>query len=226
MQRPHKRGGPIVLALAAIGATLGVALPFAGGAAAARGECVVPDVLGVSLAGARQALGASGCAVTIRQLPAHGRFVTPPSPDGRQLVARQSPPAGGHAQAVTVWVKPLCSQSALPGPAHRGAEERSGPAELIAGLYLEGGPLRQSPRCRTARSQAGTVTVSTPAGKRLVRRNVRDGRFAIFPLAPGSYVIEGVLAGQAGARGTAFPRTAFTIAARRTTLLNLVVDVP
>src|SRR5947209_5600716 len=119
MQRAQKRG--VLPAFAAAIAAIAVsALPAAGGADAARGDCVAPHLLGVSLSEARHTLAASGCAVKIRQLPAHGRYVTPSSPDGRQLVGRQSPSAGSHSQAVTVWVKPLCAQSALPAPMTQG----------------------------------------------------------------------------------------------------------
>lgn len=223
MQSPYKKGGR--LALAAI--VTGAALPAAGGAeASSHAECVAPDVVGVSLAEARRTLRGSGCGVTIRQLPAHGRYVTPPSPDARQLVGRQRPSAGAHSQAVTVWVKPLCAQSALPGPDRVGPEQHKGPTELVAGLYLAGGPLRMTPHCRKALPEAGTVTVSTPSGTVIARRSVRDGRFAIFPLAPGSYVLDGALAGGSGSARAAFPQTAFTIAARRTTSVNLVASVP
>jgi hypothetical protein len=200
-------------------------LAAAGGATAAHGGCVAPKVVGVSLAQARQALAASGCGVAVHQLPAHGRFVTPASPDGRQLVARQSPPAGAHARAVGVWVEPLCSQPTFPGPARPGAEQRTGPQSLVAGLYLSGGPLQRTPRCRAAHSEAGTLTVSTPSGAVIARRSVRGGRFAIFPLAPGTYVLEGRAAGGAGKGRPAFPQATFTISAHHTTLVNLVASV-
>lgn len=220
MQPPHKTAFPVALLTLATAA----ALPAGGGAeAAAEGTCVAPDVVGVNLAMARRALGESGCAVTVRQLPAHGSYVTPASPDGRQLVARQRPSAGDRSPAVTVWVKPLCAQPANPGPKRRGPVSEKGPTELIAGLYLQGGALQTSPSCRGSSSEAGTVTVSTPGGKVIARRQVRAGRFGIFPLAPGSYVIGGTLAGGHGAR---LPTAPVTLAARRTTRLNLVAYVP
>ena len=209
------------LAVAAL-ATAAV-LPATGGAEAA-GGCVAPAVVGVNLSQARQALRSSDCGVEVRQLPAHGSFITPASPDGRQLVARQSPRAGGQARAVTVWVKPLCAQPANPGPERRGASESRGPVELIAGLYLQGGPQRTSPHCRRARSVAGTVTISTQAGQPVASRRIRDGHFGIFPLRPGSYVLGGSLAGP-GSAPVELPTTAFTIAAHRTTRLNVVASV-
>jgi hypothetical protein len=221
MQRAHKN--TVSLALAAL--ATGAALPVAGGAQAARQGCVAPEVVGVNLAMARQALRSSGCAVTVRQLPAHGSFVTPGSPDGRQIVARQTPNAGGHSQAVTVWVKPLCAQPAQPGPERRGAAQSPGPTELVAGLYLQGGPVQTSPHCRRAFPEAGIVTVSTRGGKAVASRRVRTGHFAIFPLRPGSYVLDGTLSGGPGSAPRDVPATSFTIVAQRTTHLNVVAAV-
>jgi hypothetical protein len=220
MQRPHKTAVPVaLLTLATVAAT-----PASGGAAGSAGACIAPDVVGVNLAMARRALGDSGCGVAVRQLPAHGSYVTPASADGRQLVARQSPSAGAHSQAVTVWLKPLCAQPANPGPQQRGPLVEKGPTELVAGLYLQGGPRQTSPSCRRGASQAGTVTVSTPAGKVIARRAVRAGHFGIFPLAPGQYVVAGTLAAHGGSPSR-LPRAPVTLAARRTTRLNLVADV-
>ena len=221
MHRPQKSAALVALLTVATA----VALPAGGGALAARAGCTAPDVVGVNLAMARRALGDSGCAVRIRQLPGHGSYVTPSSADGRQLVARQSPGAGARSQAVTVWVKPLCAQPANPGPAERGPHARKGPTELIAGLYLQGGPLLRNPSCRRASPEAGTVTVSTPAGKVIARREVRAGHFGIFPLPPGPYVVGGTFAGQGG-HPAQLPSEPVTLAARRTTSLNLVATIP
>ncbi len=220
MQPPRKKVVP--LALAAL-ATSGV-LPSAGGAKQAGEGCVAPDVVGVNLAMARRALNASGCGVAVRQLPGHGPYVTPSGPDGRQLVDRQSPAGGGRTRAVTLFLEPLCAQPAQPGPKHDGAEQRRGPTELVAGVYLQGGPLRTSARCRNALPEGGTLTVSSSAGNVLASRRVREGHFAVFPLAPGSYVLAGSVS-RAGAR-LSVPATAFTIAARRTTRVNAVVVLP
>jgi hypothetical protein len=203
-----------------------VTVPAQNGADAAAGGCIAPRVVGVNLAMARRALRASGCRVIVRQLPAHGTFVTPASPDGRQLVARQSPKAGHSSRAVTVWVRPLCAQAAEPGPARRGPVVRRGPTELIAGLYLAGGPARTGPHCRRGVSHGGTVIVSTPAGEVVKRRQVREGRFAIFPLRPGSYVVEGTLSGGSGGASTQTPATTVSIRPHHTTRLNLVAAIP
>ncbi len=222
MQSPRKKAVPLAVAALATSA----ALPAVGGAKPAGEGCVAPDVVGVNLAMARHALGSSGCGVTVRQLPGHGSFVTPASPDGRQIVGRQSPQGGGRTRAVTVFLEPLCAQPALPGPRHAGAEQRRGPAELVAGLYLQGGPLRTSPRCRNALPEGGTVTVSTRAGATVASRRVRDGHFAIFPLAPGSYVLAATFARASGGARVGVPPTDFTIAPHRTTRVNVVARVP
>jgi hypothetical protein len=214
----------VLMALAAL--TAGAALSAAGGAAAAGDGCVAPDVVGVSLGMARHALSSSGCGVTVRELPAHGSFVTPARPDARQLVARQSPRGGARAAAVTVFVEPLCAQPALPGPKHVGAEQSRGATELIAALYLQGGPVKTSPHCRNALPQGGTVTVSTAAGALIASRRVRGGHFAVFPLAPGGYVLAGTLSSSPRGGLVAVPPTAFTIAAHRTTHVNAVARVP
>jgi hypothetical protein len=222
MHSPRNKAISLAVAALAIAATL----PAAGGASAAGDGCVAPDVVGVSLAMARHALGSSGCSVTVRQLPAHGSFVTPSSPDGRQLVARQSPRSGGRTRAVTVFVEPLCAQPARPGPKHAGAEQSAGPTELIAALYLQGGPVKTSPHCRNAVPEGGTVTISTAAGQVVATRRVRGGHFAVFPLAPGSYVLAGTLSSRPGGGQVGAAPTAFTIAAHRTTHVNAVARVP
>jgi hypothetical protein len=158
-------------------------------------------------------------------MPAHGKFITPSAPDGRQLVARQRPSSGDHSKAVSVWVKPLCAQPALPGPAQRGPVVSRGPARLIAGLYLQGGPTKTNPRCRRGVSEAGTLVVLTAAGKVVARRQVRAGHFGVFALSPGSYVLEGTISGGSASSARQVPQTAVTIAARRTTRLNVVASV-
>jgi hypothetical protein len=210
------------LAMAAV--ATGAVLPAAVSAESGR-DCIVPDVVGVSLSKARQALSSSGCQIAVKQLPSHGKFVTPPAPDGRQLVGRQRPSSGDHSEAVTVWVKPLCSQPAFPGPDKRGPSASRGPAELIAGLYLQGGPVKTRPHCRRGVPEAGTLVVSTPAGEVIARRQVRAGKFGVFPLAPGSYLLGGTISGGSSTAARQVSQTAVTIAAHRTTHLNVVAGV-
>jgi len=205
-------------------AALAVAGPVAPAAAGAAGGCVTPQVVGVSLAAARRALGASGCPVVVRQLPGNGRYRAPSRPDERQIVARQAPPPGSRAAKVTVWLSPLCVQPAQPGPPEGGGSLVAGPTELVAGLYLSGGPLVSGTSCRTGRPVAGTLTVlSAQTGRQIAARTVNAGRFAIFPLRPGRYLLSGTLAGHGSPVGEPRP---FTVVAGRTRRLNLVQDIP
>jgi hypothetical protein len=207
---------PPVLGLLAAGALAGATAAEAGPS-----SCIVPNAVGVNLAMARQALTASGCAVELRQLPPHGQFVTPAGPDSRQLVAAQSPSPGSRAARVTLSLQPLCAQPASPGPDVRGPVSSSGSTELVAGLFVQGGPIRTAARCRRGVSAAGTLTVSTVYGRVVLRHTVRAGRFAVFPLKPGRYVISGSVASASNTAAQAQQETV-TIAPKHTTRLNLV----
>ena len=210
---------PFALAAAASGAA-----PASTGADQARASCVAPDVVGVTYDRARSVLLASGCAVATRQQPASGgELYTPPSPDPRQLVGSQSPKAGRRAATVTLRLKPLCAQPAAPGPDSRGASSTKGPAELVAGLFVAGGPLELSSSCRHGTPAAGRLTVTRPDGTPVSSRSVRAGRYAVFPLKPGRYLLSGTFAGS-GNRPT--EPQAVVVAARRTTHLDVVEDVP
>ncbi len=216
MRHPSNLPRRSIVPLAAAAIASG-AVPGATAAHAGSGGCIAPDVVGVSLSMARGALSVSGCAVQLHQLPAHGEYVTPESADGRQIVARQSPAKGARTAGVTVWLKPLCRQPEQPGPERRGPASNSGPTELIVGLYLRGGPPRTAPSCRRATPAEGTLTVSTPGGEVLVRRLVHAGRYGVFPLKPGRYVVIGSPSGAVPP-----PAQEITISARRTTHVNVV----
>ena len=210
---------PLTLAAAVSGMA-----PASTGADQARAGCVAPDVVGVTYARARSVLLASGCSVATRQLPARGgELYTPPSPDPRQLVGSQSPRAGGRAASVTLRLKPLCSQPAAPGPDSRGASSVKGPTELVAGLFVAGGPLELSSSCRHGTPSAGSLAVTRPDGMPVSSRSVRAGRYAVFPLKPGRYLLSGTFSGS-GNRPT--EPQAVTVAAHRTTHLDVVEDVP
>jgi hypothetical protein len=197
----------------------GGGLPATTGAQRSPSSCIAPDVVGVQLAMARHALEASGCTVQARQLPAHGQFVTPAGPEAQQLVAAQSPRPGSRTGQVTISLKPLCAQPAEPGPDVRGPISSRGPSELVAGLFLQGGPVRTAAHCRHGTSVAGTLTVSAPDGRLVAHRTVRAGRFAVFPLKPGRYTLLGSVA----VPGGPVPQPEqVTIARSRTTRLNLV----
>ncbi len=216
---PGRSAVPLALAAAA-----GGALP-ASTAAATKPHtgCVAPEVVGVDLSMARGALQASGCNVVVRQLPAHGDYVTPSSPDTRQLVGSQSPGAGSHASTVTISLRPLCAEPTLPGPETRGPSSSGGPTELIVGLFLEGGPVVTAPQCKRGVPSPGVVTVTTASGQPVAQRTVRGGRFGVFPLKPGHYLISGSFSSSSAAGALAGPQ-AVTISAHRTTRLNVVAN--
>lgn len=203
-------------------------MPAATSAEQSHGSCLAPDVVGVSLKMATHALVASGCHVMVRQLPGHGEFVAPKAPDGRQLVGRQSPHAGNRSNTVTIWLKPLCVQSAQPGPTDHLPAVSRGPTELISGLFLRGGPLLRAPRCRRGTPSAGTVTVAAAEGGRIIaRRSVGAGRYAVFPLSPGRYLVGGTFASATrNGRPIEIPPVSVTISAHRTTRRNVVAEIP
>lgn len=90
----------------------------------------------------------------------------------------------------------FCSQSADPGPP-RGEPfvKYSRATELVSGLYLDGGPLRRSKRCRRGEPSPGTITVSDPATAKVVAQvPVSEGHLARIRLAPGTYTITGTFA--------------------------------
>jgi hypothetical protein len=174
---------------------------------------------------ARHVIGASGCHVVIHQLPAHGHFVTPEGADARQLVAGQSPGPGGRTSAVTVSLRPLCSQPSDPGPEVTGPTSRSGPTELIAGLYREGGPLQLASRCRTANPVGGTITISSASGRLITHRTVKPGKFGVFPLPPGGYTVSGSTGDTANGIPIQLGPESIKVTRHHTSRLNIVEKV-
>ncbi len=89
----------------------------------------------------------------------------------------------------------LCSQSAAPGSPPGEPFTYHGATELVSGLFLNGGPLRRSAKCRPGVPSAGTITVtSTITGSVVASDNVSRGHLARIPLAPGVYTITGTFA--------------------------------
>jgi hypothetical protein len=200
-------------------------VPASTAADPAASGCRTPDVVGVSLAMARHAIGASGCHLVIHQLPAQGRFVTPEDADDRQLVARQSPGPGGRTSAVIVSLRPLCSQPSDPGPDITGPSSRSGPTELVAGLFRQGGPPRLTATCRTGSPVGGILTISSASGQAIAHRSVKSGKFGVFPLKPGSYMVSGSLGDTANGTPIQLGPERVKITAHHTTSINVVETV-
>lgn len=166
----------------------------------ARHACAhVPRLVGLSLSAARRRAARAGCKVQAREAGSgqivekrlNGRYAA-------QAVLRQAPRAGragGVGWTVAVWLKPLCHQSADPGPPAGEPFVKPGPTELISGLFLGGGPLVSSPRCRSGTPSPGTIAVTNPStGAVIASDSVASGQLATIPLAPGTYAITGTFA--------------------------------
>jgi hypothetical protein len=131
-------------------------------------------------------------------------------------------------RTVTVWLKPLCFQSADPGPPAGEPLVKRGPTELVSGLFLAGGPLSRSPRCRSGTPSPGTITVtSSTTGAVVASDNVARGQLATIPLAPGTYTIQGTF-GNAFTNGQAMKTQPqqVTITAGYTVRQDVVVAIP
>jgi hypothetical protein len=163
----------------------------------ARHACArVPSLIGLSLSAARHRAARAGCRLQVREA-GNSQIIEKQSyaPNAAQTVVRQSPRAGRMGRTVTVWLKPLCAQSAEPGPPAGEPFVKSGPTELVSGLYLDGGPLSFVPRCGPGTPTAGTITVTSPTtGAVVASDNVANGQLATVPLAPGTYTITGTFA--------------------------------
>ena len=189
--------------------------------AAATGSCRAPLLVGLTLAKARVRAGRAGC--RIRVVNGQIRAEEP-----LQRVARQKPAAGSKQRSINVWLVPLCAQSAAPGPPAGEPFVTAGPTELRSGVFLDGGPLVLRPTCRAGTPLAGTITIVNPAtGATVASATVAAGKLATFPLAPGTYTIDGTLANASS--GAAPMRTrpqTVTITAGMTVRQDTADDVP
>lgn len=180
----------LLLALAAT--LLSLATTNASGAGARGAGCRVPRLKGLKLAEARERARHAGCMLRVQGAKLERARV--------QTVERQSPAGGKHAATVTVWINPLCHGSADYGPEITEPLLTPGPTELIAGFYLDGGPLAlfSTPGCRRPEppSGGGTVEVIDAAtGALLATQTAAYAHLAEIPLAPGTYKVIGTFAG-------------------------------
>jgi hypothetical protein len=198
----------------------------------ARHACAhVPRLVGLSLSAARHRAARAGCKLQAREAGS-GQIVEqqPHSRNLAQPVVRQTPRAGragGVGRTVTVWLKPLCYQSADPGPPAGEPLVKRGPTELISGLFLDGGPPRSSPHCRSGTPSPGTITVSNPTtGAAIASDSVASGQLATIPLAAGTYTIQGTF-GNAFSNGQAIspPPQQVTITAGYTVRQDVVASI-
>jgi hypothetical protein len=160
-------------------------------AAHASRACHVPRLTGLTLDGARQRATHAGCKLRIK-----GAALTQAS---IQTIERQSPSAGRPSSRVTVWLNPLCNGGAAYGPRIKEPLVTPGPAELVSGFFLVGGPLRRFsyPHCQRPEPPpgAGTIEVMNASRAVVVTKTSAQGHFVKIRLPAGSYTIRGTFLG-------------------------------
>jgi hypothetical protein len=188
----------------------------------------VPKLIGLSLSVARTRSAQAGCKLRVREAGTGQVVEEPPyGPSAAQIITRQTPHAGSVGRIVTVWLKPLCDQSAEPGPPAHEPSVKRGPTELVSGLFLDGGPLRHAARCRSGTPSPGTITVTSQTGMVIASDKVATGQLARIRLAPGTYTVHGTFADATsnGQSIEAEPQTV-TIAAGETVREDVVANIP
>jgi hypothetical protein len=117
---------------------------------------------------------------------------------------------------------PACSGPTVPLPAHEPLLTR-GPAELVAGLYIQGGAYIVGCPQQPRGPYAGTLTVRGARAGRLVARETLTRAAALFVVAlpPGRYTVSATDA--SGLR--AAPATV-TIPRHTTVRQDIFIDVP
>jgi hypothetical protein len=117
---------------------------------------------------------------------------------------------------------PACARPAVPLPAHE-PTLTVGPAELVSGIYLQGGALIPDCPQLPRGPYAGTLTItSVRTGMVVARRTLRHaGRLFVVRLPAGRYRLSGQITG-----GALAARQTVTIPAHRTVRDDLFVDVP
>ena len=160
--------------------------------AAAATSCHAPRMTGLTVSAARNRAHVAGC--RLRFVGAAIRMPT------IQTIHTQSVRPGQSARLVTLDVNPLCEGSGAPGPPLGEPIIKSGPTELITGLFIEGGPLieRSAPNCKAlvGKSSAGTITVTNSVGT-VFANNVAlsAGQLLYLNVPVGVYTVSGVIGG-------------------------------
>jgi hypothetical protein len=184
--------------------------------------CRVPNLVGLTLSEARVRAGQAGCAVRTRDVQA-------PGPRPQQRIVQQAPLGGHRAHAISVWLVPRCPKAGPTAPLTHEPSDTAGPAELISGIYLSGGPATPPWMCpRVPAPSAGTISVINPAtGATVASADVVRGQLATIALTPGTYTIEGTDsdAHSNGIAMNAGPQTV-TIPAGMTVRQDIFVSVP
>jgi len=153
--------------------------------------CHAPRLTGLTVTVARRHAQVAGCDVRLV-----GAKLQMPQ---IQTVRTQNVRPGHVTKVVTLTVNPLCSGAADNGPPAGEPIVKSGPTELISGLFLEGGPFlfRSAPNCKdeVEESSPGWITVTNSAGTVIVyKMELTEGQFLHVKVPAGKYTITGVLA--------------------------------
>jgi hypothetical protein len=200
------------------------AQPILGTATGKTHPCKVPRLTGLTFAGARQRAVKAGCRIRLQGATVELATV--------QTIRRQNPGHGRRAQLVTLWVNPLCSGSGAWGPPQGEPFITPGATELIAGLYLDGGPhrFRSAPSCASISGTPGpgTITIANPTtGATLASQHVAEGHLATIPLPPATYTVTGLFEGATvnGEHPRSYP-VKVTIPPGKTIRQDLVLNIP
>lgn len=143
-----------------------------------------------------------------------------------QTIRTQSFGPGHVAKVVTLSVNPLCPGSLNIGPPPGEPIVKSGPTELIAGLFIEGGAFiyRSAPNCKVfvGKSSGGTITITNSVGTVFAdNMALTPGQLLYVNVPAGTYTITGVLTG-----GNKLGPTTVSVASGEIVRQDLVLDVP
>jgi hypothetical protein len=143
-----------------------------------------------------------------------------------QTIHTQSVPPGRSARLVTLEVNPLCGGAINPGPPAGEPIIKSGPPEIVTGLFIEGGAYveRSAPVCKTivGKSSAGTITITNSVGTVIANNMALSAGQLLYVNVPvGVYNVSGVFAG-----GNKVGPIKVTVGADQIVRQDLVLDVP
>ena len=143
-----------------------------------------------------------------------------------QTIRGQSAAPGRRATLVTLAVNPLCGGAINPGPPAGESIIKSGPPELITGLFIEGGAYleRSAPNCKAivGKSSAGTITITNSVGTVIANNTALSaGQLLYLPVSPEVYTVSGVFSG-----GNKVGPIKVNVDADQIVRQDLVLDVP